>query len=362
MMTRKKSSVLLFVLGLGIACGRAAQQPRMANAKMEMRSATGGLEKEFRSLVQAQGRPAWIGYAVPVVAGNHTMCCCDSGHYATSRGGCSLEGDHEFSMNSEDSKQADLEGPNHFWVLMRVAERRVERIRTFSEDCELNAGGLQLFWLTDVKPADSVALLSSMVGESRSEERDDERLGSGAMAAIALTNDPAADRALDQFAASVQPESLREKAAFWLGSARGRHGYEILKTLIHNDADERFRRHATFCLSVSRQPEAVATLIDVAKNDQAGGVRSQALFWLAQKAGKRAEGAITDAIDNDPETGVKKQAVFVLTQIPKDEGVPMLIHVARTNRNREVRKQAMFWLGQSNDPRALAFFEEVLLR
>jgi hypothetical protein len=25
-----------------------------------------------------------------------------------------------------------------------------------------------------------------------------------------------------------------------------------------------------------------------------------------------------------------------------------------------VRKQAMFWLGQSRDPRALAFFEEVL--
>ena len=37
-----------------------------------------------------------------------------------------------------------------------------------------------------------------------------------------------------------------------------------------------------------------------------------------------------------------------------------LIEVAQTNHNREVRKQAMFWLGQSNDPRALAFFEKVL--
>jgi hypothetical protein len=48
--------------------------------------------------------------------------------------------------------------------------------------------------------------------------------------------------------------------------------------------------------------------------------------------------------------------------MPKDEGVPKLIEVAKTNRNREVRKQAMFWLGQSNDPRALQFFEEVLSR
>jgi hypothetical protein len=34
--------------------------------------------------------------------------------------------------------------------------------------------------------------------------------------------------------------------------------------------------------------------------------------------------------------------------------------VAKNNRNPEVRKQAMFWLGQSQDPRALTFFEEVL--
>jgi len=26
-----------------------------------------------------------------------------------------------------------------------------------------------------------------------------------------------------------------------------------------------------------------------------------------------------------------------------------------------VRKQAMFWLGQSNDPRAVKFFEDILL-
>ncbi len=57
---------------------------------------------------------------------------------------------------------------------------------------------------------------------------------------------------------------------------------------------------------------------------------------------------------------MKKKAVFALSQLPKDEGVPKLIEVAQSNHNREVRKQAIFWLGQSNDPRALAFFEKVL--
>ena len=40
--------------------------------------------------------------------------------------------------------------------------------------------------------------------------------------------------------------------------------------------------------------------------------------------------------------------------------MPRLIDVARTNRSPDMRKQAMFSLGQSQDPRALAFFEEVL--
>ena len=69
---------------------------------------------------------------------------------------------------------------------------------------------------------------------------------------------------------------------------------------------------------------------------------------------------ITGAIEQDPDTEVKKKAVFALSQMPKDEGVPKLIDVARSNRNLEVRRQAMFWLGQSGDPRALKFFEEVL--
>jgi hypothetical protein len=41
--------------------------------------------------------------------------------------------------------------------------------------------------------------------------------------------------------------------------------------------------------------------------------------------------------------------------------VPKLIEIARSQHNREVRKQAFFWLGQSGDPRALAFIEQTLV-
>ena len=144
--------------------------------------------------------------------------------------------------------------------------------------------------------------------------------------------------------------------------ARGKAGFRMLQKVAKSDSSSEVRSQVAFALSVSHEPEALNEMIRLAKEDESSHVRGQALFWLAQKAGQKAMGAITGAIENDPDTEVKKKAVFALSQLPKDEGVPKLIEVAKTNRNREVRKQAMFWLGQSNDPRALEFFEQVLAR
>jgi HEAT repeat protein len=64
----------------------------------------------------------------------------------------------------------------------------------------------------------------------------------------------------------------------------------------------------------------------------------------------------------DPKSEVKKQAVFALSQHRGSESVGTLIEVARKNRDPDVRRTALFWLGQSNDPRAVSVFEEILSR
>lgn len=63
-----------------------------------------------------------------------------------------------------------------------------------------------------------------------------------------------------------------------------------------------------------------------------------------------------DALNRD----VRESAVFALSQRPNDEGIPALLAIAKKDKDPKVRKTAMFWLGQSEDPRALAYFEEVL--
>lgn len=128
------------------------------------------------------------------------------------------------------------------------------------------------------------------------------------------------------------------------------------------DADGRHRvvNGALLALSLHADASALPRLIDVARDDPRSRVRGQALFWLAQRAGEKALATIAGAVDDDPDNDVRRRAVFALSLLPKDEGVPTLIEVARTNAHPAVRRQAIFWLGQSNDPRALTFLEDVL--
>ena len=88
-----------------------------------------------------------------------------------------------------------------------------------------------------------------------------------------------------------------------------------------------------------------------------------AVFWLGQAAGEAATRGLTELVDDSSvELAVKESAVFALSQLRRDEGVPALIRIARTHASPSVRKKALFWLGQSDDPRALALFEEILTR
>ena len=345
------------------AQGQAQEQatdgaPRLINATRETQAVNGSLAAAVQSVAEHADKTEWLGYDVPQVPGEHSACCGNYGNGAGC-GTCQLEGGNRgFSTNGKDS--VTLEGGQRLAVLLRVEGHKVMRVQVASADCTLDVGNLRFVWLTNVKASESVELLTGYVSGGHFDDREHDLLGGEALTAIALHADAAADRAFAQFVSAQQPEGLRKKATFWLGAARGEAGLAMLRTMAKSDANSEVRAQVTFALSVSREPGALDEMIRMAHEDQSGHVRGQALFWLAQKAGKKAVGAISNAIENDPETDVKKKAVFALSQLPKDEGVPKLIEVATTNRNPEVRKQAMFWLGQSNDPRALDFFEKVL--
>jgi hypothetical protein len=325
-----------------------AQQPRISNAHLGTRQVSGTLDVALQAIFREQTAPAWVGYAEPIVPRERQTGCWLENRAAPQ------------SVVVTGSHTVKLEGPTGLVVLVRVENHQIDRIQTVTPECDIDAGGLPFIWLTDVSAPESIRFLES-IARNDEKQNNDERVADAALAAIALHANGAADAVLKEFAAGNQPEKVRRQAIFWLGNARARQGFEIVSRIAREDASDAIREHAVFALSLSKEAEAPRTLAAIAHNDSSPRVRGQALFWLAQKAGQKlAESTIGEAIANDPETEVKKKAVFALTQMPNGGGVPMLIQVARTNRNPEVRKQAVFWLGQSKDPRALGFIEDVL--
>jgi HEAT repeats len=274
-----------FFLGLLLTAAAFGQtgSPTVVDARFETRAFSGDLSSQVKS-----SAPAWFGYAIKTKRGDHDSCCWNG----NGGNGCWLEENRSgVVVNARPTQPVQLEGSDSIALLFRSENNQITKVRIFSLNCPLDAGGLSFIWITGVPAARSV---------------------------------------------------------------------DFLGQLVHGNASEHISNEAILALSMHEDPIGMDALIQLAKSDPSPHIREQALFWLAQRAGARASSTIENAIVNDPDTGVKKRAVFALSQLPKDEGVPKLIEVARTQRNPEVRKQAFFWLGQSKDPRALAFFEQVL--
>ena len=128
--------------------------------------------------------------------------------------------------------------------------------------------------------------------------------------------------------------------------------------------DSRASEKAIFASILADSVTIWPDLLKIAKKEDASRkVRRSAVFWLGQAAGDAATRGLTDLVDDkNADREVRESAVFALSQLPHDEGVPSLISIAKQNRDPELRRKAIFWLGQSEDPRAISLFEELLTK
>jgi hypothetical protein len=335
-----------------------AQQPKVSNTHFTVEPIGGTLTAtvdRFRNSTEQ----LWLGYEVPALPQSHLFTCSNWSDSSAMDDGCC--GVYRLEETNYSMNRGDPTPPiQNIHVLLRLDHGQLIKIRPVMASCRLDARGVPFTWLTGVKPEESVTFLAQLATQASESNRS--RVVDEALLSISYHATSEATSALAGIASSAAPIHLREQAAFWLGVQRGHEGFVALQELEKKTADTALREKLPFDFSQNSDPGAEDELLRMAKSASDAKVREQALFWLAQKAGKKATGAITDAIENDPETDVKKKAVFALSQLPKDESVPQLIHVADTNSNPAIRKEAFFWLGQSQDPRALAYLEQVLKR
>ncbi len=155
---------------------------------------------------------------------------------------------------------------------------------------------------------------------------------------------------------------LGNERLLWLGTADEVQGVEFIRGLLAQDTRTDLRKHLVFPLYLFKGSAAVPELIGLARHDPDMKIRKDAIFWLGQRASAAAVRALGEVIASPEILEVKKHAVFALSQLSEDKGTPLLLEIAQKNQSPALRKEAIFWLGQSGDPRALDFFETILLK
>ncbi|HEX8454693.1 MAG TPA: HEAT repeat domain-containing protein [Longimicrobium sp.] len=146
-----------------------------------------------------------------------------------------------------------------------------------------------------------------------------------------------------------------------LGTVEPREASDYLLSLAERGTDARGGKEAIFPATLAQGATTWPALLRIARRESIPSeVRNGAVFWLSQEASDAATRGLQSIADDDGDQEVRKQAVFALSRRPNDEAVPALIRIARTHRDPELRRTALFWLGRSEDPRALALFEEIL--
>ena len=354
----KPHALLVFALAASalMAC---AQQPRVTNTQFHAGPVSLGLSATVDRFRHSNS-PLWIGYAVQALPRTHVSACSTwtKGSSGVDDGCCNELRLEDTADNLNTLDRPDEPAPT-VYVLLRLDHGEVARVRMTQAGCVLNAGGVPFEWLSDVRPEESAAFLGNLAKGAAAVRG---RLVEDSLVVLSMHATPKATAILAALAGDGNSTYLRQKAAFWLGAQRGHDGLVILRELLQSEQDSELRKKLVFDISINPDPAVTDDLIGMAKSDPDSRVREQAIFWLAQKAGKKAIGALNASIENDPNFEVKKKAVFALSQLPKEESVPQLVHVADSNTNFAIRKEAIFWLGQSNDPRALAYIEQVLKR
>ncbi|MBV9185947.1 MAG: hypothetical protein JO093_10000, partial [Acidobacteria bacterium] len=121
-----------------------AQQPRIVHGTVTSVAASADLGAQIRG-----SRTKYIGYAVPQIEGEHVMCCFQN--YGDFRSGGTCKLDHEGNFFSNDDRdELHPVSSGVFAVLYSVVDGEIERVRSYSMECVLDANGAAVTWIEGV--------------------------------------------------------------------------------------------------------------------------------------------------------------------------------------------------------------------
>jgi hypothetical protein len=208
--------------------------------------------------------------------------------------------------------------------------------------------------------ADSVELVPELAAIARDAKLDRE-VRQNAVYWIG-SFDEVAERPLRDLASDASiDEDVRGAAIIALGRDDSSDDDLVWLRRLYPSLSEKLRSDVFLAASQSDSPRASAWLAEVVANDaETEHTREQALFWLGQGRGATSE--LVGLYDRLDRPDLRRHYTFVISQRHDDVSLEKLIDIAGHDPDRDVRRQALFWLGQSKDPRALAFLRDLVTR
>jgi hypothetical protein len=261
-----KNTLLSLALVLFTAAAAAAQTPRLSNGTIQSHTTT-NIARDLPALANSLTEPMWIGYTQPLIDGNHNMC----DYWNDGR------------MISQSTDPIHLEPANYFFVLFRVEDKQITRIRSYSDNCPLDAGGKAVHWFANVSVADSVNYMKTFMSPTATKKLND-----SAVTVIAMTKGDQALNELLTLARDGSTTQVKGNALFWLAQRAGQKAIGSITAAIDNDPDTEVKKKAVFALSQLPKDEGVPMLIQQARTNKNPVVRKQAMFWLGQSKDARA--------------------------------------------------------------------------
>lgn len=143
----------------------------------------------------------WVGYEVPMLSGQETVC-----------------GNWSGGVTSRQAKIM-LDGPKTLRLLFHVDHGKVDKMLLASEDCEIDMGSQKMTMLPEVSAAASVRYLANREGDS-------------GMYAISLHRDPIATETLTGLARDGKDAKRQRKAFFWLARSKDPKAEEFIRRVL----------------------------------------------------------------------------------------------------------------------------------
>jgi len=358
---------------LSVVSAQAPVPVQIQNGRVEVRQGA-AIDREIAAVSAASStEPVWVAWRTPMITGDRDICDWYTDRIGTVRGifieppspggfgGQGLEGRNSSPVTSPTGP-VPLEAGTGLVVLARAVGGRVERLRTLSDDCPMDAGGRTVYWLGAITPAESLRFLNGVTGPAAADRTmfDEERqIASSAVRAIGFHRDAAADAMLDALAADHPDSSVRRQAATTLTIYRGARGAASVTRLISTKTAPDERRSLVTTLGQSREAAVVDTFRSLTRDPDAR-VRAEAAYYFVVRGGAAVVNDALKIATADADDNVRRRVVAGIARLPDSAGVTALIDLARTTQNAVLRKEAVSALSQSKDPRAVALMVEII--